>query len=507
MAEKFYFGVPGAIAEVRAPESGMRFGLGSDTEVTPLISGGRSVWRAPVTYKTFNMSWKSNSSGLRHLIDLYNGQFGPGPFFLTDPTASQENVLPPRWANAWQLAHQANGWCRPIVQNWPAPTTPTPTQPRVNRRVLFTQAASGSSIPTEGVVRMRVIRVPGKPYFFSAYGSATGGAAIKVWGYNATTNSWQAVTTFTDFSGTVAQIIPASNTTYSMIELDISMPLSSTLTLYGMALGTIDHTQLQNIVRRNLIPNGSFEVDYATWTLEGTTATVVSGFPQMVKNGIRCLQALSDGTRLTPGISVSSSLYRPPVAAGQWFGVRAFVATEQTNYQTRVQFTFRDAAGAVLGATVGSTWDATPFYAGGWQQAVGLAPAGTVSVAAYVLFRNGNDTATAVPSGKRLWVDTVAGAVGATQAEVEALLAEPYFDGNTIDDPASNRWFRWVGATGASASVLLSQAPSDFMPTGEGVGALQFTNSADGNLVSQVIDRLGLSLDMTEVQNVESKAY
>ena len=103
MAEKVYFGVPGNIQEIPAPKSGMGFDNSTDVEVTNLVSGGRSVYRAPTAFKTFNMTWAGNAAALKHLIDLYNGQFGPGPFYLTDPTMNQENVLPSRWSNAWQL--------------------------------------------------------------------------------------------------------------------------------------------------------------------------------------------------------------------------------------------------------------------------------------------------------------------------------------------------------------------------------------------------------------------
>ena len=244
MAEKFYFGVPGAIEEIRAPESGMTFGNNNDTEVTQLINGHRSVFSAPLTYKTYSMSWKAGSASLQHLIDAYNGQFGRGPFYLTDPTATAANVLPARWANCWQLAHQSNGWGKPVVNDWPMPTVPSASSPRVNKRVKFTQAISGSNVLLEGVLKMRTIRVPGSSYFLSCYGTATGGAGIKVRGFNQTTQAWEAITTFVTFTGLPVKVLDSTNTTYTMLELDIYLPLGSTLLLYGMALGTVDPTTL-----------------------------------------------------------------------------------------------------------------------------------------------------------------------------------------------------------------------------------------------------------------------
>jgi len=215
-----------------------------DNEVTELVSGGRSVYRAPTAFKTFNMSWKSGSAGLAFLIDVYNGQFGTGPFYLTDPSAGQSNVLPARWSNCWQLAYQTNGWCKPVVTPWPASQVPSPYQYRSNRRVTFRQAPVGSQVPVEGVLKTRHIRVPGKAYRLAACGTATGGAGIRVRGYNASTDSWTLLTTFVTFTGVSSEIISAANTTYSMIELDLYMPLGSTLMLYGMTLGSVDYQTL-----------------------------------------------------------------------------------------------------------------------------------------------------------------------------------------------------------------------------------------------------------------------
>lgn len=240
MAEKMYFGVLGNIQEIPAPKSGMGVNSNIDAEVTELVSGGRSIFRSPTAYKTFNMSWSTTADRLRHIIAMYNGQFGSGPFYIADPTVDQENVLPPRWANSWQLAHQANGWCRPTVEKVIVPTTPTPDRYHTDRSALFTQAAAGSSVKLEGVVRTRVIRVPGKPYYFSADLESIGGAGVKLRGYNQSTGTW---TTLVNATSSVYSnlYVAAENTTTTMLELDLYMPLGSTLRLYGLALGTKDH--------------------------------------------------------------------------------------------------------------------------------------------------------------------------------------------------------------------------------------------------------------------------
>ncbi|ASX99265.1 minor tail protein [Arthrobacter phage Molivia] len=253
MVDTMYFGVPGAIKEIRCPESGMGFISGVDGDQTPLVSGGRSAYRAATAFKSFNMSWAADSTKLKHLIDCFNGQFGRGPFLLTDPSIPQTNILPPRWSNAWQLAYQSNGWGRPTVVPWPVSPVPSAFQYETNKRVTFRQAPVGSLVPVEGVLRTRHIRIPGKAYRMTANGSATGGAGIRVRGYNASTDTWTLITTFTSLGGVGAEVIPATNTTYSIIELDIYLPLGSTLMLYGLSLGTVD---FQASDPNNFIPVG-----------------------------------------------------------------------------------------------------------------------------------------------------------------------------------------------------------------------------------------------------------
>lgn len=235
-----YFGVPGNIQEIPYPLTGMGLDSTVDTEVVELVSGGRSVYRAPTAFRSLNMTWRSSAANLAHLIDMYNCQWGPGPFYFTDPGVNQLNILPPRWSNCWQLAHQANGWCRPLIDDndgWPLTAAYTTAQ--TDRYLKLTQAAAGASVLTQGVLRFRSIRIPDKGYYLAMAGSATGGAGIRVRGLNNGTGVWDLITTFTTFTGVPTEVINPANVTYSMIELDIYMPLGSTLTLKGLALSHI----------------------------------------------------------------------------------------------------------------------------------------------------------------------------------------------------------------------------------------------------------------------------
>lgn len=238
---KVYFGWADRIKEIPAPESGMGFVNATDIEVTSLVSGGRAVYRAPLTYKTHSLSWKAGTAKLQHIIDCYNGQWGTGPCYITDPTASDLNVLPARWSLGWQLAYQANGWCKPFVAKV-SPGVDSSYSMAVNRQATFTQAAAGT-VPVEGILRTRVIKEPGKPYYLAVDGSATGGAGIRVRGYNLSTGVWDVITTVVAVDFYTSKLLVAGATaTYSMLELDFYMPLGSTLTLRGMALSATDYS-------------------------------------------------------------------------------------------------------------------------------------------------------------------------------------------------------------------------------------------------------------------------
>ena len=357
MANKVYFGVPGAVREIPAPDSGLGFTSNAEAEVTQLVSGGQSVWRPATAYRSFDMSWRGSSKTLRTLIDMFNGQYGPGPFYITDPSANQLNVLPPRWANSWQLAHQANGWCRPVVEKLTNfPSTPNIADAFTDRQVVFTQ------------------------------------------------NSLETTT----------------------------------------------------VTRTNLITNPSFEVNTTGWTVSGATIARTTGFPQMVKSGTAIAQVTSDGTSPAPYAAFSGV----PVTAGQWLGVKEFLASELTgNIQVRLYVSFRDGSNVETG-NAGTTYVKASFYTGTFAQLTAQAPANTVTAVVYAQFRNGDDTVSNLASGQRLWVEAVQAHTATTQALAQAALDQGYFDGSTASGGnvvnGANEIYRWTGTAHASTSNALS---------------------------------------------------
>lgn len=163
------FGPVGRQVSVPYPESGMAVVNNLKAETTDLLSGELSIYRPPVTYKTYNMSWKGGSAALQPLVDVHSGVYGPGPFYITDPTANFQgnNLLPSKWASSYMLAHVCNGWGSPVV-------TAQNTTPEGNQ-VTFT-AQTGD--PVEFPAPIVVPTIPGQPLYYKAWGSATAVAQV-----------------------------------------------------------------------------------------------------------------------------------------------------------------------------------------------------------------------------------------------------------------------------------------------------------------------------------------
>lgn len=171
------FGPIGRQVEIPCPESGMNFAGNLDSEETRLLSGGLAVYRAPTTFKTYGMSWKGGTKGLQPIIDMHAGAYGPGPFYLTDPLAVGENLLPTRWASSWQLAHIAGTWGDPNVRR-------QKYSPEGQESVFSISSGTPASGPS-----IVVPAIPGKPMYFKAWGSSTNGIAVDR--YVSATGAWE----------------------------------------------------------------------------------------------------------------------------------------------------------------------------------------------------------------------------------------------------------------------------------------------------------------------------
>ncbi|ALY10300.1 tail protein [Arthrobacter phage Sonny] len=205
----------------------------------------------------------------------------------------------------------------------------------------------------------------------------------------------------------------------------------------------------------NYIQNPTYEDSTSSpWATSDATASITESFQQMAQDGTKIMQIVANGTTASPGINLGTSTTRVPVTSGQWLGMSAFVATENFNYQTRLQIGWRDESGASLGYFA-TPYTATPFYGGGKPVLVIQAPEGTVSAALYIQYRNGNDIGGLVPAGKRMWVDASRAHVGNSEQEVRDWLAQPFWSGDTPSD--SKYVYGWTGAPASSPSYRVDR--------------------------------------------------
>lgn len=502
MADKIYFGVPGNIQIIPYPESGMGYDNAVDAEVTALVSGGRSVYRPSTAFKTLKLNWKGSTAGLANVIDMYNGQFGQGPFYLNDPTMTQNNILPSRWANSWQLAYQCNGWCKPVVTSV-TPTTGSPavTTPNTNRSVTFTQATTGT-VPTSGVLKMRTVRVPGKAYWLAVNGSATPTTVRTNLATNP--NAATAVTNFAAVAGTGGAAAVA----------------------YNGGAGVAASTTTDVVTGASTGPNGFARV---TWS---TATTAVSGGVSYTQTG------LAAATQYTHGYWVRSSRNQNLSLSVQYqnssavnVGAATVSATVSATLGAWYLLTVTSTSGAAVDRavlTVAATTGGANWAIGDTLDAdavlIEAAPtagmffdgATTNTTSAVYAWTGAANASTSTESRKpgikirgfrndtNVWEDVM------TFATFTGVSTSILTTANTTYEMLELDFYMPLGSTMTISGMALSTVdlatvtPVDWMPRGQGVGALQFTDAAQGTLTSTVVDRIGLSLTMTEVQQVES---
>jgi hypothetical protein len=218
----------GNLLPVPYPQSGMDWGTNRDAEVTELVSGGRHVYRRPTPFRTYKCTWKGGTPDLQNLLDLYNGVYGDGPFYLLDFNYTSGNRLPSRWASGYMLRAVAGPWCDSAV----IPST----------GALSGTAATFSNtgrFPATGV--SQTVLATGQALHLRVWGSASGGGVLKVDTLSGST--WTAQ----------SDVTPAAT-----LPLDVPLPACDAvrLTLYVPAGGvlTIDHINLTEAAEPNRKP-------------------------------------------------------------------------------------------------------------------------------------------------------------------------------------------------------------------------------------------------------------
>lgn len=225
------FGPLGKMLPIPYPESEMGWDFRRDAEETTLLSGGRHVYAAPVPFKAYKLQYKGNTPDLQNLVDIYNGVYGKGPFYLQDFNYSAGNLLPTRWASAYLLAYVAGSWC--------APVSSVSTTALSGEQAVFTNLGQ---FPAAGISQI-VATVPGQPAYLHLWGTRTGTASVQTSVLNAGTGVWSSpVARVPSSSPSQVEIISAAEgiaNTFSAIKLQLNCPTDSTLTLDHINLSTV----------------------------------------------------------------------------------------------------------------------------------------------------------------------------------------------------------------------------------------------------------------------------
>lgn len=221
------FGPLHALQNIPAPQSGMGADTKRDGETVELLTGGRVIYRKPTSHKAFKMDWKGGIAGLQPLMDVFEGAYGSGPFYMRDPRYKDDNLLPARWAASYQLAHVANGWANS------AEVADTSAATRAAKfTVLATDTTTAS---THKITTTRVLVEPGRPLYLGAWGSATGGAMVKWAGILADGSPTVSGSVVPDDYGNTTMLVSGDHTLLA-VELSLYVPQGSVLTLNHLDL-------------------------------------------------------------------------------------------------------------------------------------------------------------------------------------------------------------------------------------------------------------------------------
>lgn len=238
---------------------------------------------------------------------------------------------------------------------------------------------------------------------------------------------------------------------------------------------------IDELLRRNVIPNGSFRNSNAGW---GAAAS----WPVSRVSALSGASGYTEpymGQAKVSGVSLSvfsrSVWVNEPFAVlpGQWFSWKAWFAPN-AGYSAQLQVTFLDASGDTV-STVDADLHDSNGNAGVWDQQTVQVPTGAVSAQPTIkLTKTGGGQFT----GGQLWFGMARGFVAESEGEAVAQL-DPYFDGDT--QGTGDVRYAYTGDSEASpsgeyrvADVLRKNLALDPIgPTVSGQGGLRRSNGGD----------------------------
>lgn len=245
---------------------------------------------------------------------------------------------------------------------------------------------------------------------------------------------------------------------------------------------------IDELLRRNVIPNGSFRNSNAGW---GAAAS----WPVSRVSALSGASGYTEpymGQAKVSGVSLSvfsrSVWVNEPFAVlpGQWFSWKAWFAPN-AGYSAQLQVTFLDASGDTV-STVDADLHDSNGNAGVWDQQTVQVPTGAVSAQPTIkLTKTGGGQFT----GGQLWFGMARGFVAESEGETVAQL-DPYFDGDT--QGTGDVRYAYTGDSEASpsgeyrvADVLRKNIALDPIgPSVSGTGGLRV--SRGGTLTVEQVD-------------------
>lgn len=190
-------------------------------------------------------------------------------------------------------------------------------------------------------------------------------------------------------------------------------------------------------VARNVVTNPSFETGLHDWGLSSSLDGSLhrERWPQAAGiTGDYMLVAKAAGGRQWMQIRGTGNDFAVPEGSS-WVGIRAFVMNDVATVVNgiRVNLAFYDADRTSLPGAFGvdGGFQNSPWYEGRWVTAAVELPDGAAFVDPVFQVYNSSGT---IPSGARLWLDSVIISPADSEAEALAQVAE-YWDGDTPNEP------------------------------------------------------------------------
>lgn len=217
------FGPLEHMLEVPYPQSDMGWDSTRTTEDTDLLSGGKHVYVAPTPYHSYSLDYRGGTAGLKPIVDLYNGVYGNGPFYLTEFNFTDGNILPTRWATGSMLAAVSRNWCAPTLVATPAALSGDVSA--FKNLGAFPDVGAAQIVPAP----------PGKALSLYWWGAVTGGAGIHY--SKLVSGVWSAPT----LCAPLTEVSIAADTV-TAIKLELFCPNGGTLNIDHINLSTLDGT-------------------------------------------------------------------------------------------------------------------------------------------------------------------------------------------------------------------------------------------------------------------------